>query len=67
MKYSKRYDLGFGKLISADDDMEEQEKPKESEPEKEQFELFDMHRPLEGDCTIELFNFEDPLGKSVGY
>ncbi len=29
------------------------------------FELYDLHRPLEGDCLLELLDFEDPLGKMV--
>lgn len=58
--YKKKYDLGFGSVISADDDVEEEiHDCCGTEPEKKEvFELFDMHRPLEGDCTIELFDFE---------
>lgn len=29
------------------------------------FELHDLERPLEGDCLLELLDFEDPLGKMV--
>jgi len=26
-------------------------------------ELYDLNRPLEGDCNLEILDFEDPLGK----
>ena len=26
-------------------------------------ELYDLNRPLEGDCELEILNFDDPLGK----
>lgn len=32
---------------------------------EKKFELFDMHRPLEGDCEIDLLDFESELGKST--
>jgi len=28
-------------------------------------ELYDLTRPFEGDCSIELLKFDDPLGKTV--
>lgn len=28
-------------------------------------ELWDLERPLEGDCTLELLKFEDELGKQT--
>lgn len=40
-----------------------EEEAKEGEPIK--FELYDLDRPLEGDCQLELLDFEDPLGKMV--
>ena len=35
--------------------------------EKDKFELYDLSRPLEGDCNLELLDFEDPLGATVIY
>ena len=31
----------------------------------ETFELYDMHRPIEGDCLLEILDFTDNLGKMV--
>ena len=28
-------------------------------------EIYDLHRPLEGDCTLELVGFDDKVGKTV--
>jgi len=28
-------------------------------------ELYDLSRPLEGDCTLDILTFDDPLGKQV--
>lgn len=37
------------------------------QPNKAAFELYDLHRPLEGDCLLEILDFNDPLGKMVFY
>ncbi len=34
-------------------------------PKVEQGEVYDLARPLEGDCSLELIKFDDPLGKTV--
>ena len=31
----------------------------------EKGEIYDLLRPLEGDCSLELLKFEDNLGKTV--
>jgi len=31
----------------------------------EKGEIYDLGRPLEGDCTLELISFDDPAGKTV--
>jgi len=28
-------------------------------------EIWDLFRPLEGDCTLQVFSFDDPEGKEV--
>jgi threonyl-tRNA synthetase len=63
--YSKKYDLGFGQVTAADEDEANTEEIEESKDEKEKFEIVDLHRPLEGDCTLELLDFDDPHGKST--
>ena len=55
--YSKR--LVAHKIVSA----EEEEQTKKEEGEK--WELWDLTRPLEGDCKLEFLTFEDKEGQSV--
>lgn len=62
--YTKRYDLGFGKVIDADkEDAEETEII--GAVKEEAYEIFDLHRPLEGDCKLELLDFTNEHGKST--
>lgn len=63
--YTKKYDLGFGKVVSADEDEGNEEIEGQENKQGEQFEILDLHRPLEGDCTLELLDFEDQHGKST--
>ena len=44
---------------------DEQQEENCSEKPKEEFELWDLHRPLIGDCKIEFCNFETKEGKST--
>jgi len=44
--------------LDEDDDDEGDEEPSRAQ-------LWDLCRPLEGDCTVELLKFEDPRGQSV--
>ncbi|KRX04919.1 Threonyl/alanyl tRNA synthetase, class II-like, putative editing domain [Pseudocohnilembus persalinus] len=62
--YSKRYDLGFGQVVDADKE-EEQEILGQDGEKEEEYEIFDLHRPLEGDCKLELLGFEDKEGHST--
>ena len=55
--YSKR--ITENKIVSA----EEEEEKKEAGEEK--WELWDLFRPLEGDCKLEFATFEDKEGKST--
>ena len=55
--YSKR--LVAHKIVST----EEEEQTKKEEGEK--WELWDLNRPLEGDCKLEFLTFEDKEGQSV--
>ena len=41
------------------------EEDDEHHPHLEKGELYDLTRPLEGDCSIELLKFDDPLAKTV--
>lgn len=58
--YSKRYDQDE-QIVACDDDHEEQ-------PEtvvEEEGEMWDLMRPLVGDCKLQLFKFNDREGKDV--
>ena len=57
VSYSKRDNLLEQGIVSADED------DHEIELSDGKFELWDMSRPLEGDCELQLVNFEDPAGK----
>lgn len=60
VSYTKRLDFKYSKgCVSAEADEEHVEKKLEDG------ELIDMTRPLEGDCTLELLNFEDLKGREV--
>ena len=52
------YFILFEKLDIIDADEEDTHQKKKSP-----FELWDLSRPLEGDCSLELLKFDDPLGK----
>ena len=51
-------------IIAADDD-EENENPNSNLIDKSAGELWDMTRPLVGDCTLSLLKFDDPEAKTV--
>ena len=58
VKYSKRYDSPFGKgPVSAE--------AEEHAIEASDYENWDLTKPLEGDCTMELLSFDDKIGKEV--
>jgi len=58
VKYTRKVkDLSEG-LVDTDNLEEE-------ETHKDQFELYDLVRPLEGDCVLEFVTKEDPEGKNV--
>jgi len=58
IKYTKRYESPFGKgPVSAEAEDVVQE--------ESDYEVWDMNRPLEGDCLLELITFDDKLGKEV--
>lgn len=69
--YSKKYTTEISKIGETVD--AEAEEHEDSEPadccggheEKVKYELVDLERPLEGDCTFELIDFESPEGKEV--
>ena len=62
VKYTNRIPLEFvkGDIVDAD-----KEDHASSESNSEKAEVWDLNRPLEGDCTLELLNFDDPVGKEV--
>ena len=60
VKYSNRDNSLEKGIVAADED-----EVHELELKSGEFELWDMGRPLQGDCEIELVNFEDPAGKMV--
>ena len=58
VKFTKRYN--FENIVCADEDHPEEEKKEGSE-----YELYDLNRPLEGDCELNLLTFDDPEAKVV--
>lgn len=58
VKYSRRLP-GLGNVVAADE-MEDEDHDEAAEAE-----LWDMCRPLEGDCTLELLTFDSDEGKEV--
>lgn len=63
VKYTNRIPLEFvqGEIIDTD----KEEHTSSSSTNSEKPEIWDLNRPLEGDCTLELLNFDDPVGKEV--
>ena len=61
--YSKRYDQGE-QIVACDDDEEEQDHHGCCGGEEEG-EVWDLTRPLVGDCRLQLYKFEDREGKNV--
>lgn len=67
--YSKKYESELTK-IGEYVDAEAEEHPEEGGDccgghGDQKFEIFDLDRPLEGDCTLELIDFECPEGREV--
>lgn len=58
VKYTKRYDSPLGQGVSSAE-------AEDGEHHGGDFELIDLTRPLEGDCILELINFDNKLGKEV--
>lgn len=70
ISYTKKYlsDLSkIGECVNAeeDEDAGEVEDMCCGHDKKKSFEIVDLERPLEGDCTFELIDFESPEGKEV--
>ena len=57
VRYSKRDNNFFGKVVDVDEFEENQE--------SNDWELVDLFVPLEGDCEIEILTFEHPIGKQT--
>lgn len=57
VRYSKRDTSFWAKAVDVDEF--------EGERAAGDWELLDVHLPLEGDCELELLNFEHPLGKQT--
>jgi len=62
VEYINRYDTAET-IVAADDDEEEEEE--EAADTAAAGILWDLNRPLVGDCKISLLKFEDPEGKNV--
>ena len=60
VKYSKRYE-GVVKIIDVATNPDEEE----AEEADAEWETWDVARPLEGDCHLQLLKFDDPRGKEV--
>ena len=58
VKYTRR--LVVEDVVCADEDH-----PDENKVESAGFELYDLNRPLEGDCELQLLSFDDPEAKVV--
>ena len=68
--YSKKYTTELSKIgdcVSAEDDVEEEGGDCCGGHEAKTFEIYDLERPLEGDCAFELIDFECPEGKQVNF
>ena len=59
VKYSKRYE-GVVKIIDVATNPDEEE----AEEADAEWETWDVARPLEGDCHLQLLKFDDPRGKA---
>jgi len=60
VKYSRRLQ-GLGTVVAAD----EMDEDADAHDEASGFELWDMARPLEGDCELKLVPFDDPEGQET--
>ena len=68
--YKTRYDTNDDIIIACDEDEESTEnKSSSSSPtnnnDEVKSELWDLNRPLIGDCTLQLLKFDDPEAKTV--
>ena len=65
--YSTRYDEGQAAVVACDEAEEDDDEDliAEDEDEKGDGELWDMPRPLIGDCSLTLLKFDDPEAKTV--
>jgi hypothetical protein len=61
--YSRRYDEGD--MVVACDKEEEETQPSSQLHQDDSGELWDLNRPLVGNCSMQLIKFEDPDGKMV--
>ncbi len=64
MTYTSR-DGAAAAIVSADGDEEEEEVHECCGGDAHKAELWDMTRPLEGNCKLELKTFDDPEGQVV--
>ena len=64
MTYEARDSAGAA-IVSADDDEEEVAECCGGHDDGAKAELWDMTRPLEGSCKLELKTFDDPEGQMV--
>jgi len=63
VSYSSKYETDA--IIACDEDEEAKEQANANVEVKDNSELWDLNRPLVGDCTMQLLKFEDPEGKTV--
>jgi len=63
VKYSKRYEGGVAVMTGVDADPDAEEEAADAA--EGEFELWDLSRPLEGDCNIELLKFDNEKAKEV--
>ena len=61
VKYSKRLEGAHAGMVEVATDPDEEG----AEVTDAEWELWDMARPLEGDCDLQLLKFDDPRGKEV--
>lgn len=57
VRYTNREHTFFGKVVDVDEF--------EGEQGNNEWEMVDLHMPLEGDCNLEIFTFDNPLGKQT--
>lgn len=63
VKYSRRL-AGLGEIVVADE-MEEEDGGHADPAADSSFELWDLARPFEGDCALQLVSFDEPEGKET--